>query len=1697
MIGTLKFETWHLLAQDVEYKRRQILHIPDLRLSDEEKKNVALFYIEELMRARGISLRRFPEMPYPDSRYISEFGNRLIYDELDYNPSELQAEYVRLHNTLTTEQRGVYDTIMNSVETKTGGVYFVYGYGGTGKTFLWKTLAAAIRRKGDIVLNVASSGIASLLMSGALLKKCKLIIWDEAPMTNKLCFEALDRSLRDILRTSRHDMCETPFGNMTVVFGGDFRQVLPVIPKGSRQDIVGASLKQSYLWDHCKVLKLTANMRLTVGSRPEDVNEIREFAEWILKVGDRVLGEANDGEVEIDIPEEIQINEADDPVASIIDFTYPNILSHINDPTYFQEKAILAPTNEVVDTINEHLLNSFPSEEMVYLSCDSIDKSENGANIDQSVFSPEFINGLKFSGIPNHKLVLKVGVPIMLLRNIDQSNGLCNGTRLQVVRLERTSIQAQIINGTHFGKTVIIPRLKISPSDKRLPLKIVRKQYPVSVSFAMTINKSQGQSLSRVGLYLPRPVFTHGQLYVAVSRVKSKRGLKVVICDQDGVHGINMAYSIPHILCLFKTTQQVVSTGAFIAMATLDELRLLIKEQVAANQKQTEVFQEQMLALQTELQATKSLIQIGRSGGGGELALRLPRSMRLDVPKFSGNDPDSWIFSITEYFSLMATPTDQRLRIVWFNLEGNTAEWFLWMTRNNLITTWEDFVKRVQNRFGPCKYDDLQGALSKLLQTGTVVQYQSEFEKLMNRVTDISENLLIAFYVSGLKPNLQCELLVAKPTSLGDAFSLARVTEARLEDQGTIVSTAKVTTVPKPTTTRFVSPRLENPKSPLLPTPPKGGVATRATPLPIKWISPAERHERLNADDGDHIEHEDAMESGDISILNSLVGHGSPCSLQLWGVLGSGKVYVLIDNGSTYNFVQPGVVERMQLSITGTKPFKVYIGSGETLLCENMCARVPIDIQGLRVDVDLFVLPMKGPDIVLGIQWLQKLGKVTHDYSMQTMEFTWLDRVYALKWDDSLCMKRISLHHMHALLESEDIYGVYELYNLDYNSGGKDTTVEAPALVHLEIEQLLEEFETIFQVPSTLPPHWCIDHRIQLFPNTKPVNVRPYRYPHYQKGEMEKLVNEMLSQGTIRISHSPFSSPVLLVKKKDGSYRFCVDYRALNEVTVKDKFPIPTADEMFDELGGAVIFTKLDLRAGYHQIRVYDRDDHEFYVKKTKCVFGAATLEYLGHIISNRGVEWGGPEDAAFYALKDRLTHAPILCLPDFEDTLVIEADASIVGIGVVLLQNGRLLGYFSRKLGPRMRVAATYQRNSLLLSKPCISGANTWWGDGFLADLKHENATLDELCQIHRRMDQGETLDGFHREHGLLLFRQRYFLGVESKLKEGLLAEFHSTPSAGHEGVKKMLVGLATLFYWKGMRRSIEEFIKKCLVCQQTKYSTHASSGLLQPLSIPIAVWEDASMTVITDCRFQGKTVIRVVTIVSDRDPIFVSTFWKQSFKASGTQSNRSTTYHPQTDGQTEVVNHGLEQYLRAMVLDRPQQRVCLLFWAEFSYNTSYHSSIKMTPFQALYGRVPPSIVPYPPGSSKVAAIDELLVERNVLLRQLKENLFDARNRMEMQANRSRREVEFNVGDKVLVKLQLYRQITLARRLSNKLAKRYYGLFEILERVGKVAYRLDLSPTSKIHPVFHVSLLKPFIGKGIDGVPNLPEEDHEGQPVD
>lgn len=140
---------------------------------------------------------------------------------------------------------------------------------------------------------------------------------------------------------------------------------------------------------------------------------------------------------------------------------------------------------------------------------------------------------------------------------------------------------------------------------------------------------------------------------------------------------------------------------------------------------------------------------------------------------------------------------------------------------------------------------------------------------------------------------------------------------------------------------------------------------------------------------------------------------------------------------------------------------------------------------------------------------------------------------------------------------------------------------------------LLTKFSDVYQKPSQLPPQRDIDHHINLQEGADPVNVRPYRYAHFQKDEIEKQVHDMLTKGLIRPSTSPFSSPVLLVKKKDGSWRFCTDYRALNQVTVRDRFPIPTVEDMLDELHGATYFTKLDFIAGFHQVRVHPPDIHK------------------------------------------------------------------------------------------------------------------------------------------------------------------------------------------------------------------------------------------------------------------------------------------------------------------------------------------------------------------------------------------------------------------------------------------------------------------------------------------------------------------------
>ncbi|XP_028799746.1 ATP-dependent DNA helicase PIF1-like [Neltuma alba] len=174
-----------------------------------------------------------------------------------------------------------------------------------------------------------------------------------------------------------------------------------------------------------------------------------------------------------------------------------------------------------------------PTEVVEYFSSDSVSTVDQGNTSFQELYTTEFLNTIKCSGLPPHRLALKVGVPIMLMRNIDQAAGLCNGTRLRITFLGKHFIKAIALNGTSQGQEVLIHRMDMNPSESKLPFTLIRRQFPIILSFAMTINKSQGQSMTNVGLYLPRPVFTHGQLYVALSRVRSMDGIKILILDSE------------------------------------------------------------------------------------------------------------------------------------------------------------------------------------------------------------------------------------------------------------------------------------------------------------------------------------------------------------------------------------------------------------------------------------------------------------------------------------------------------------------------------------------------------------------------------------------------------------------------------------------------------------------------------------------------------------------------------------------------------------------------------------------------------------------------------------------------------------------------------------------------------------------------------------------------------------------------------------------------------------------------------------------------------------------------------------------------------------------------------------------------------------------------------------------------------------
>ena len=469
----------------------------------------------------------------------------IVRDELDFNVTEAATRAGEAKLRFTDEQAAIFNTLLTAVKSRQQKAVFVQAAGGCGKTMLINAVLDAVRSLepgGCVALATATTGKAAMHLSkgrtfhsrfkaplilgedcrlkiplgtelAKLVEMARIVVIDEATMLNNMLLEALDVCLRDIMNN------DLVFGGKVLVLCGDFRQTLPIIPGASRAGIVAKCLNQHPLWRHFEVMYLTKNMRVNAQSDPK----LLEWSEWLQSIGDGVEGE------QITVPQElcncIEIERDTkkkpmgelDSMKKLVGAVFPDLTDNLADAEWLTGRSILTATNKERHRINKAMVNMSPGEEVNLHSADSVDHEQDARS-----FSVEYVNTLEPTGLPTHKLQLKKGVPIMLIRNLDPSNGLCNGTRMIFDHMspnKRVMFCKLKDEVTGRFNLVAIPRIVLRPKEKEYSFEWSRLQFAVTEAFVTTLNKAQGDTLKMVGIWLPQEVFGHGQLYVGPSRV--------------------------------------------------------------------------------------------------------------------------------------------------------------------------------------------------------------------------------------------------------------------------------------------------------------------------------------------------------------------------------------------------------------------------------------------------------------------------------------------------------------------------------------------------------------------------------------------------------------------------------------------------------------------------------------------------------------------------------------------------------------------------------------------------------------------------------------------------------------------------------------------------------------------------------------------------------------------------------------------------------------------------------------------------------------------------------------------------------------------------------------------------------------------------------------------------------------------------
>eukprot|EP00253_Pinus_taeda_P003664 PITA_03664 len=568
--------------------------------------------------------------------------------------------------------------------------------------------------------------------------------------------------------------------------------------------------------------------------------------------------------------------------------------------------------------------------------------------------------------------------------------------------------------------------------------------------------------------------------------------------------------------------------------------------------------------------------------------------------------------------------------------------------------------------------------------------------------------------------------------------------------------------------------------------------------------------------------------------------------------------------------------------------------------------------------------------------------------------------------------------------------------------------------------------------------------------------------------------------------------------------------------------------------------------------------------------------------------KWTAECQRSFEQLKHLLTTTPVLSIVDPEKDYVVCTDASKECVGGVLMQEGKVIAYESRKLkeheqkyyaydleltdvvhalkmwrhyliGKKFLLMTDHHSLTNYFNQPTLNARQAWWVDflsGFDFEITHlkgkENRVVDALgpkvhClyeisfseglstpseeieraaeqdQVYQQkkqqvqnltshiMQQGYELNAI----GILYYRKRIYIPNQDEVKKKVLGEYHKSPYAGHPGYQKLITSIRKECYWLGMKRDITDYLARCIECQQVKTEHQHPAGILQPLPVPEWKWEVIIMDFITGLPKSKKTndsmmvvvdklsksahfipvqsTYRVAqitnifmqnifklhgllkTIISDHDVKFTSTFWRTLFEGLGTQLNFSTAYHPQTDGQTKRVNQVVEDMLRSYVMQQPTRWEEYFHLVEFAYKNGYHVSLQMSPFEVLYGRKCRTPSSWGGLEDRLMLGPEMLKEMEEMVKRVQANLKIAQDRQKSFADWKRNFKEYQVGEHVYVRIRA-KKSTLQWSGCAKLAPRFCGPFQILARIGLVAYQLALPSHIGVHNVFHMSVLKKYV---------------------